>query len=231
MSCLRASIHTEDCIGTGWSLQSCAAHHHAVQPPTCLCLPHVVSQALSDEVLVRLEGPACFRVFPAHVVSWRRAPAAIYRPVNVVGTGPCRHSLGTTLPGVGFSGVSWGPAVLPLRCSFILSFPPLTHRTTEGGPGSVSFTDEEWALCEWAGPSHPLCRSDKWEVSKAPSFQGAEDKKWCLTRKWGQEMRACTSVDKGGFYITVFRMVLQRLPVYDPSVQERFIYGGLKGSY
>lgn len=161
MSCLRASIQTEDCIGTGWSLQSCAAHHHAVQPPTCLCFPHVVSQALSDEVLVRLEGPASFSVFPAHVVSWRGASAAIYRPVNVVGTGLCRHSLGTTLPGVGFSGVFWRPAVLPLRCSLVLSFPRPTHRTTEGGPGSVSFIDEECALCECAGPSHPLCLSDK----------------------------------------------------------------------
>lgn len=123
MSCLRASIHTEDCTGTGWSLQSCAAHHRAVQPPTCLCFPHVVRQALSDEVLVRLEGPASFRVFPARVVSWRGVSGTIYRPVNMVGTGPCRHSLGTTLPGVGFSEVSWGPAVLPLRCSLILPPP------------------------------------------------------------------------------------------------------------
>lgn len=171
-SFLRASIHIEDCTAPAdlskpglptavlWPL-------HVRVFPLWLARPFLMwsLSAWKDQHL---------SVCPAHVVSWHGVSGGYLQACE--GGGHRHHT-----PGVGFSRVSRGSAVLPLRCSLIVPFPPPMHSTTEGGPGSVSFTDAEQELCEWAGSSCPLCLLfDTWEVSKAPFHQGADDKKTML---------------------------------------------------
>lgn len=151
------------------------------------CPVGLVSQALSWQNPIRLEGLESFPPVQSQV-GW-----SIWRPfigpMSMVGTRPKYSFSQHCTRGLGFSGIFWGKGQLYFLWAlpWFFSLPtPYTQGLWERYTTSPSFTDEEWALCEWADPSCPVCMlSATREVSQTPSHQAAEGKKWSLTRKWG----------------------------------------------
>lgn len=111
-----------------------------------------------------------------------------------------------------------GASLLPSSSSLSFPSPPLTHRAMEGVATYVCFTDEEWALWEWADPFFPsVWRLMGKELAKFLYIK-VQKKNWSLLGSWEEERKSCSFVDKGGVYINTFRMVLQRLPIYALSL-------------
>lgn len=98
------------------------------------------------------------------------------------------------------------------------SLPTLTHRAMEGVATYVCFTDEEWALWAWADPFFPFAWHLMGKELAKFLYIKVQKENWSLLGSWEEERKSCSFVDKGGVYMNMFRMVLQRLPIYALSL-------------
>lgn len=182
-----------------------------------LVLLYVVSQALS----CWSPGQAWrIRAFPKPMQSqlgwsiWR----LFIGPVNMVAQDPGRQSPRTVL--LRWASL-WSFGGQPcFHCSCFFLSQPLTQSHCGGYYLHQLY---RWRLSTlWVSratlPLNPRVLSDEWEVSKASSHLGAEEKNDLFLENGEQERKACSFVDKGGFCINMFRRILERLPIYAPNM-------------